>query len=836
MKAKIVIPIISVAVLAAGFGFWALFHSNTSPTTKAPSAKNDTTAPVIQLNVPESSVLLSQENESLQIAIKTTKFSDIDRVVYLLDGNIVARSTDAPFIVTIDIKGLSVGQHTLQAYAYDNAGNVGKSEIFTFTITEENKPVVASDQTSTSIIRQSLSNDALKKSVSNEALGSSGSSGNNGGDNGGDNGDGDGDGDTTPWPDTAADSAIVCGASMLNGGPTSAPAGAITVPAGSNAGFDFAIPGATYWFAPGMHKLDNTTLGQIIPEDGATYIGAPGAILDGQGVNESAFTQHAVGVTIKYLTIKNFNTPRDQGTVNHDSGVGWTFEYNTLEDNAGGALFLGTNNVAKNNCLRNNGQYGFQVYSSDPGGPHNVLLDHNEISGNNTDDWESVIDGCGCTGGGKFWEATNVTITNNYVHDNLSVGLWADTNDNDFLVEGNYISDNQAQGLFYEISYNMIVRNNNFVHNAVDSGPNNDSFPTGAIYLSESGGDNRVAGRTANIDIYDNNFDDNWAGVILWENADRFCNSPANTSSGTCTMVNPAANLTTCNDPALGGSIDQQPYKSDCRWKTQNVKVHNNIFKTTTASIPGCDNGSSCGYQGVFSNVGTFPSWSPYKGSGIQNDITFNQNNIFSSNTYLGDWRFKGKEQSSSFNFAVWQSTPFNQDVGSTYNGQNHLVVTNAIDTDTATLEGSIGQWDNWFSASVSQSTAEAHTGTHSLKVNITAPFGWGALLTDSKGPAVTTTPKDISYWVKLGSGTNLKSRLEVKWLDENGDPVVGATDVLLVSPVITNTWQKVSTTLPVTPPTGTRYANIHLVSDTGTGGSAGNVIYFDDFVIGDAQ
>lgn len=831
MKAKIVIPIISVAVLAAGIGFWAFFHHNESPTAKAPIAK-DTTAPVVQLNVPESSVLLSQANESIQIAIKTTDFSDIDRVVYLLDGNIVARSNTAPFIVDIDIKGLSVGQHTLQAYAYDKAGNVGKSEVFTFTITEENKPVTPSDQTSTSIIRQSLSNDALKKSVGNENSGSSGSD-NNGGNNGGNNGDG---GDPTAWPDTPADAAVVCGTSMLNGGPASAPVGAVTVAAGDNSTVDFTTAGATYWFAPGTHKLGNNPGNQIIPGNNAVFIGAPGSVLDGQGINKYSFTQHATGVKIQYMTIINFATPRDEGNVNHDSGVGWTFEYNTIRNNKGGALFLGTNNVAKYNCLKDNGQYGFQVYSSDPGGPHNVLLDRNEISGNNTDDWESVIDGCGCTGGGKFWEATNVTITNNYVHNNLSVGLWADTNDNDFLVEGNYISDNQSQGLFYEISYNMIVRNNNFVHNAWVTGPDNDSFPTGAIYLSESGGDNRVAGRTANIDIYDNNFDDNWAGIILWENADRFCNSPANTSSGVCTMVNPAANLTTCNDPALGGSIDQQPYKSDCRWKTQNVKVHNNVFKTTTASIPGCDSGSSCGYQGIFSNVGTFPSWSPYKGSGIQNDITFNQNNIFSSNTYVGDWRFRGKEQNSNFNFAVWQSTPFNQDVGSTYNGQNHLVVTNAIDSDTATLEGSIGQWDAWFSANVSQSTAEAHTGTHSLKVDITAPFGWGALLTDPKGPPITTTPKNISYWVKLGSGTNLKSRFEVKWLDENGDPIVGSTDVLLVSPVLTTSWQKVSTALPETPPTGARYANIHLVSDSGAGGSAGNVIYFDDFVIADAQ
>jgi hypothetical protein len=52
----------------------------------------------------------------------------------------------------------------------------------------------------------------------------------------------------------------------------------------------------------------------------STYVGGPGAILDGQGKNNYAFTQHARNVTIKYLTIRNFVAPMNEGTVNHDSG------------------------------------------------------------------------------------------------------------------------------------------------------------------------------------------------------------------------------------------------------------------------------------------------------------------------------------------------------------------------------------------------------------------------------------------------------------------------------------------------------------------------------------
>ena len=513
--------------------------------------------------------------------------------------------------------------------------------------------------------------------------------------------------------------------------------------------------------------------------------------------------------------------PKNEGVVNHDSGVGWTMEYNTVRDNGGAGIFLGTNGIARYNCLKDNGQYGFQVFSNDSS-PQNVVLDHNEIVGNNTDDWETQDPGCGCTGAGKFWDAHTVDITNNYIHGNLGVALWADTNDTDFLVESNYISDNRGQGLFYEISYNMIVRNNNFVRNAQVAGAANAGFPSGAIYLSESGGDNRVGGRTANIDVYDNIFTDNWSGVVLWENADRYCASPSNTSSGYCTIVNPSATLTTCGDPAGGGLVDQQPYLSDCRWKTQNVKVHNNTFAMDKANIPSCTIKNSCGLQGIFSNVGSSPSWSPYMGTGVQEAITFNQNNIFSNNSYTGDWNFMVKAQNKIINFDVWRLNPYNQDAGSTISGNS----ANVIDTNTATLEGTIGKWISWYSDTVSRTNEQAHTGSYSLKVDITAPFGWGVQLNDS-GYATTPKQKTISFWGRLGSGTNLNATMQIVWLNAAGTPV-GSTESLTMSS-LDNTWRQASKV--VTPPNGAVTASAAIVNSSGT---AGNNIYLDDFVIQD--
>ena len=124
--------------------------------------------------------------------------------------------------------------------------------------------------------------------------------------------------------------------------------------------------------------------------------------------------------------------------------------------------------------------------------------------------------------------------------------------------------------------------------------------------------------------------------MTLRENADRFCGSAANTSTGYCTLVNPlVAKVSTCT----AANIAKEPYYSDCRWKTQNVKVHHNTFKINRANVSKCP-ASMCGRNAIFSNFGTFPSWSPYKGEKVSKAITHDQGNVFSDNTYVGGWNF----------------------------------------------------------------------------------------------------------------------------------------------------------------------------------------------------
>jgi hypothetical protein len=364
-----------------------------------------------------------------------------------------------------------------------------------------------------------------------------------------------------------------------------------------------------------------------------------------------------VGVTLQHLTVKSFGRSvadnLNEGVVNHDGGHDWRMSHLDVRANAGAGVFLGTGNVLRHSCLGDNGQYGFSAYA--PEGVDDIRLVHNEITGNNTADWETRQPGCGCTGGGKFWAVRNATVKNNWVHDNRGVGLWADSNNTGFLFEGNYVARNTNAGIEYEASYNASFVGNTFERNAIVEGPEI-GFPQPALYISESGSDPRAGSRFGTEFLVARNlFIDNYSGVVLWENADRFAGSPANTSSGETTLVNPGvATVESCGDPSLIGT---PPYHDDCRWKTQHVRVIGNRFVFRPARIKGCTVEQMCGFVGVFSQWGTYPDWSPYHGTVVEEAITFHQDNLFANNTYVGPWRFMAHELGSQVTWEQWRTT-----------------------------------------------------------------------------------------------------------------------------------------------------------------------------------
>lgn len=448
----------------------------------------------------------------------------------------------------------------------------------------------------------------------------------------------------------------ICGRRAVLSGPSSPPAGAVVVPAGLNHGSTLASPGTTYWFAPGTHTLGTAPFSQIAPADGDRYIGSPGAVLSGQGLNDYAFTGSATHVVIKHLTVTDFTAPEGQMVVNHTAdSTSWKIEYDTVETSTQGAgVGVGTGDVIEHDCLTRNAEYGFSSFS----GATAYTLSHDEISYNDGtgrgrgmyDQGGSTI-ACGCSGGGKLWESSDGSVTTDWVHDNGGVGIWADTDNRGLLVAGNDIDRNYAEGIVYELSYNAIISGNTLVDNAWGKGSRLDGFPTGAIYISESGGDPRVRSDYRGVlRVTRNVLRTNWGGVVLWESSNRYCGDG---SDPACTLVTPATYTTgTCRARLAGSRPNQMPdYYDNCRWKTRTVLVAHNTFSFTPTGIPACTVESWCGFNALFSEYG---STTPWKGWAVPLDVADRQHDRFRTNTYRGPWHFDGFNQGDVVTWTRW--------------------------------------------------------------------------------------------------------------------------------------------------------------------------------------
>jgi hypothetical protein len=429
-------------------------------------------------------------------------------------------------------------------------------------------------------------------------------------------------------------------------GPTTAPAGAVTVSPGATTIQDAIsahAAGTTYYLTAGTYSITSS----INPQDGDTIIGAPGAIIDGSGTQPVAFgyNAHPTGVTLKYLTVQNFNGPMNNGVVNQGQGASWTIEYDTIQNNAGAnGVEVGDDDVIQYNCFKGNGQTGISGNSAT-----GFTVDHNEVA-SNAIGYEAKY-GCGCSGGMKFFTSTNGTITNNWVHDNGSVGIWIDTNNSFFLIDGNVVENTENEAIMYEISYNAVIRNNVIRYNGISGNASTADFPEPAIYVSESGGfDTGAAVMLGGVDvngtllITNNTFLDNADGVVLYQNADRCCG----TKDG-------------CSSCAGGTSPLYMEVDADGnqRWNTQNVAVSNNTFTydSNGKCMANASQNQYCSVQAVFSTS-----------TAIDQKIAFGQNNVFRDNTYTGPWMFLTPDQGSSLiGPSAWQGAPNNQDMGSTF-------------------------------------------------------------------------------------------------------------------------------------------------------------------------
>src|SRR5262245_13426402 len=163
-----------------------------------------------------------------------------------------------------------------------------------------------------------------------------------------------------------------------------------------------------------------------------------------------AFHSSAQNVTIENLTIEKYDPPSQDGAIEGTNGSNWTIKNNEVRlnyavgihaDNAPGTQML-------NNYVYDNGEMGLG------GSGNNILVQGNEIGRNGgwaglSQEWEG--------GGFKFGFTDNLVVRDNYVHDNIGVGMWTDTDAYETLYEDNLVVHNTWSGLSHEISYDAII-------------------------------------------------------------------------------------------------------------------------------------------------------------------------------------------------------------------------------------------------------------------------------------------------------------------------------------------------------------------------------------------
>ncbi|MGB6456960.1 MAG: right-handed parallel beta-helix repeat-containing protein, partial [Streptosporangiaceae bacterium] len=419
------------------------------------------------------------------------------------------------------------------------------------------------------------------------------------------------------------------------------------------------------------------------------------------------------GVTIEYLTIEKFRPGPNAAAVNLDSNLGWTITHNTVTLNVPGAgILAGTGNTLTDNCLTRNGQYGFQSSSVNPwgndsltGGPYDVTVVGNEVSYNDTCDYEGLLNNsaigwrnrnpvplqyrnahCGTVvpdgdeGGFKLWRTDGVTVAGNDVHNNWGPGAWVDTDNANTTFHANTFEANEGAAIVEEISYNFAITDNVIGDNDWADGLNNAGFPQPAIYVDGSGSPEFFGGvgpcpeaacaqqrsYPRESVISGNTLVDNGGNIFLFQDSGRTC---AARYDAVCTLVHGGPTgpftISACTARLPSAAVSMASYLGastgspkvnwwdGCQWETASVRVTGNTIDFNPADVPHCNHQDwpDCGAGGMFSEYG-----SPNNGPGwvVATEVTFFRQDSWSDNTYNGPSAFFAWNQGNEVSWQQW--------------------------------------------------------------------------------------------------------------------------------------------------------------------------------------
>jgi parallel beta-helix repeat protein len=219
---------------------------------------------------------------------------------------------------------------------------------------------------------------------------------------------------------------------------------------------------------------------------------------NGQGVDD---------VVVKGLVIVHFAPSAEGGIAAVKASSGWRIINNTIAYNANLGLFHEANTLVKGNSIHHNSLMGLGGHK-----PSNSIIENNKVAFNGQA-------GGPDNGGSKWVGAINLTIRNNYFHDNYNNGIWVDTDNLNVVIESNTSVNNQGEGIQYEISCAGVIKDND---------------------VRGNGGAGIEVTSSQNVDVFGNTLQGNGMGVTVWHQS---------RGSGT-----------------------------NCPWTLANVRVHNNTI------------------------------------------------------------------------------------------------------------------------------------------------------------------------------------------------------------------------------------------------------------------
>jgi parallel beta-helix repeat protein len=261
--------------------------------------------------------------------------------------------------------------------------------------------------------------------------------------------------------------------------------------------------GTTFVIKAGTHTRQS-----VIPKSGDVFQGEPGTVLDGQGV-AYAFSKGSApypsNVTIRGLKITGYTPPMQSGTIEAggyypaEGTAGWVIDGNEISYNGEYGIRIGNTGRIVNNNVHHN------LRLNVAGSANSTVIEGNEIAfGNYQNAYNTNFE----AGGTKFAYSDGLVLRNNYVHDNVGVGIHMDENNINTTIESNRIDKNGSEGVAIEISYATIIRNNTVTNNGWADPRNRYTYLWNAgigVHASQ------------NVEIYGNTVAGNYAGIVAIE-------------------------------------------------------------------------------------------------------------------------------------------------------------------------------------------------------------------------------------------------------------------------------------------------------------------------------